>query len=210
MNVSPHPANWPTPTVHGPVAKAAPGATTGFLYCEACHGASFGGGTSGLACQSCHGIAAPHPSAWLPGDTYVHTTTDPGNAPVCAQCHRNTNPGTPGCFNNTLCHGVVGVHPPNWPTPTVHGPVAKAAPGATTGFLYCEACHGASFGGGTAGVACQSCHGIAAPHPSAWLPGDTYRHTTTDPGNAPVCAQCHRNTNPGTAGCFNNTLCHGN
>jgi hypothetical protein len=204
-----HPPNWPIPTVHGPVAKAAPGSTSGFLYCEACHGTNFSGGSSGISCQSCHGIAAPHPSAWLPGDTYVHTTTDPGNAPVCAQCH-TLNPGTPGCFNSTLCHGAVGnPHPANWPTPTVHGPVAKAAPGATSGFLFCEACHGANFSGGTSGLACQSCHGIAAPHPSAWLPGDTYRHTTTNQGNAPVCAQCHRQ-NAGTAGCFNNTLCHGN
>ena len=202
-----HPSGWSAPAVHGPVAKGAPGPTSGFLYCEACHGTNFNGGTAGVACQSCHGIAAPHPSAWLPGDTFVHTTTNPGNAPVCAQCHRKID-GTPGCFNNTLCHGAVGVHPPGWSAPTVHGPVAKGVPGPTSGFLYCEDCHGTNFSGGSAGVACKSCHGIAAPHPSAWLPGDTFTHTTTDPGNARVCAQCHRQ-NTGTAGCFNNTLCHG-
>ncbi|MBI5674884.1 MAG: hypothetical protein HZC48_03495 [Nitrospirae bacterium] len=202
-----HLDNWPTPTVHGSTAKAAPGATSGFFYCESCHGENFGGGSSGIACKSCHGIFAPHPSSWLPGGKYVHTTTNQGNAAVCAQCH-TSNPGTPGCFNSTLCHGAVNVHPDGWPTPTVHGSTAKAAPGATSGFFYCESCHGENFGGGSSGIACESCHGIPAPHPSSWLPGGTYEHTTTNQGNAAVCAQCHT-SNPGTTGCFNNTLCHG-
>ena len=102
---------------------------------------------------------------WMPGDTFIHTTTDPGNAPVCANCHRNTNPGTPGCFNNTLCHGaLVSPHPAGWSAPTVHGPVAKAAPGATSGFQYCQVCHGPFARGGT--FNCQTCHGIVAPHPA--------------------------------------------
>ena len=203
---NPHPKNWPTPTVHGPVAKAAPGATSGFQYCNVCHGPFTRGGS--FNCQTCHGIVAPHPADWLPGDPFVHTTTNQGNAAVCANCHRNTRPGTPGCFNNTLCHGADGSpHPRNWPTPTVHGPVAKAAPGATSGFQYCNVCHGPFTRGGS--FNCQTCHGIVAPHPSAWGPDDTYTHTTTKTGNAAVCANCHRNTTPGTPGCFNNTLCHG-
>ena len=203
---NPHPVNWSTPTVHGPVAKAAPGATSGFQYCQVCHGPFTRGGS--FNCQTCHGVVAPHPADWLPGDHFVHTTTDQGNARVCANCHTK-RAGTPGCFNNTLCHGAAGSpHPKNWPTPTVHGPVAKAAPGATSGFQYCNVCHGPFTRGGS--FNCQTCHGIVAPHPSAWGPDDTYTHTTTKTGNAAVCANCHRNINPGTPGCFNNTLCHGN
>jgi hypothetical protein len=203
---------WNEPESHGSVAKMPPGDESGFAVCQVCHGTTkapfFGGGVFGPSCFDCHGIAAPHPSAWMPGDAFVHTTTDPGNAPVCAFCHRNANPGTPGCFNNTLCHGAIAnPHPADWSTSTVHGPVAKAAPGATAGLQYCQVCHGPFVRGGT--FNCEPCHGIAAPHAPAPWRGGASTHTNTDPGNALVCANCHRNANPGTPGCFNNTLCHG-
>jgi predicted CxxxxCH...CXXCH cytochrome family protein len=67
-----------------------------------------------------------------------------------------------------------------------------------------------------------ACHGsgVNAPHArKPWLSTTgQLNHTTTDPANAPTCAICHtgganstiRSPNPatGTAGCFNNTLCH--
>jgi hypothetical protein len=255
---APHPVGnaWappaPAPEPHGIDAKAAPGATTGFAYCQICHGTgtNFAGGSSGVSCSNnpnagCHGstVASPHPSSWLPGDTYVHTDTDQGNASVCAYCHLNgaNSPiappsppapaGTaPGCFNSTLCHGATAPHPigNTWvttpPAAEPHGNDAKATPAATTGFAYCQTCHGSStdFAGGSSGVSCYPCHGASAPHPSQWRTGDTYVHTTTAEGNASVCAICHLNGNnspiappsppapAGTApGCFNSTLCHG-
>jgi hypothetical protein len=227
-------ANWWNPTtggVHGASAKAAPNPSTmsGFSTCQPCHGNTFGGDATHPACFSCHGGSAPHPTSWITG-TWTHTTTNTGNASVCGLCHLNgrTPPayvplpvGTvPDCFNNTLCHGQVG-HPVGWLAPTVHGVRAKAAPNAATmsGFSTCQTCHGNNFTGGTVNKACASCHGGTAPHPTSWLPNNTYHHNSTNQANAPVCGLCHlnRRTPPAyvplpagtTPACFNNTLCHG-
>ncbi len=250
--VIPHPVGdaWvttpPSAEPHGIDAKATPGDTSGFAYCQLCHGSGtdFAGGSAGVSCYPCHGTAgSPHPEQWLAGDPYFHSTTAPGNAAVCAFCHTAgaNSPiaapsppapaGTaPGCFNSTLCHGPISVpHAVGaaWvatpPAAQPHGGDAKAAPGATSGFGYCRACHGTStgdFNGGVTSVSCRivACHGGDSPHAAAWLPGDTYTHTTTDVGNAPECGFCHygesSNGNhaptppPLGSGCFNNTLCH--
>jgi cytochrome c553 len=239
-----HPANWALPAQHGARAKAAPNAatTSGFSVCQTCHGADFTGGTSLQTCLNtagCHGVGvmSPHPQNWLPTDTYKHSTTDTANAPVCGLCHLG-NPATPtytplppganpGCFNNTLCHGAV-THPAGWADPTQLGARAKAAPNVatTSGFSTCQTCHGNDFTGGTSLQTCLNtagCHGagVMAPHPQNWLPNDTYRHNSTNSGNAAVCALCHyNNRNPPayvypipaglTPGCTNNSLCHGN
>jgi hypothetical protein len=228
----PHPVGnaWvttpPAAQPHGNAGKAAPGATTGLAYCQTCHGTGtgFAGGSSEISCYPCHGGSSPHPAQWRTGGTYVHTSTAEGNATVCAFCHLNganspiappTSPapaGTaPGCFNSTLCHGAT-FHPTGWDQATQHGPVAKQAPSASGGFAFCQVCHGtgANFSGGASGTSCYTCHGVSAPHPSGatWVNSTTPTHRTTDPGNAAVCALCHQ-SNPGTPGCFNNTLCHG-
>jgi len=247
-------AAWATPQVHGVWAKKAPGDGS-FFACQICHGKTFSGGGAQTACSTCHTVDAPHPpKPWLSSTGFTHTNTNPANAPVCALCHypgSTNNPaghpatpasaGTPpGCFNNTLCHGAVGApHPlgnPAWyttpPAAQPHGDAAKATPGATTGFDYCQNCHGtgttspANFGGGSSSVSCYTCHAVNAPHaPAPWRAsaGSTYTHTSTDTANAPVCQQCHfpgspnnpagqpaTPAPPGTPpGCFNNTLCHG-
>jgi hypothetical protein len=220
-NPVPHPLDnaWvttpPAAQPHGNSAKAAPGASSGFAYCQVCHGAGtdFAGGPTGVSCYPCHGTSAPHPSQWRTGDTYVHTSADEGNASVCAYCHTGgansplptppaPPPGTqPGCFNNTLCHEAGIPHPVggSWvttpPAAQPHGNDAKAAPGSGSGFLYCQACHGSgsNFAGGSSGVSCYPCHaGLGInPHPANWRTGDTYVHTNVDEGNAAVCAYCH-------------------
>src|SRR3990172_1887563 len=239
------------PQGHGTSAKKKPG-SSGFVSCRICHGNDFLGGSVQVTCLSagCHGGAGQshNPAQWRSGDTYVNTTTDEGNASVCALCHlagANSPIGPPsppaaagtppGCFNNTLCHGENPVPHPvgsSWratpPAAQPHGNSAKATPSSSEGFAYCRVCHGTSTGnynGGTAQVSCLNvaCHvGTGnSPHASRWFQGDTYVHTTTNPGNAPECAFCHFNelnagnhsptpppagSNPG---CFNNTLCHG-
>lgn len=206
-----HSDTWAAAGVHGPTAKAAPGAMSGLAWCQGCHGRDFGGGTVNTSCGSCHGVSAPHPRAPWRGGAYTHVTTAQTNAPVCAGCHLAPGPrGEPGCFNATLCHGPRGVHPGGWGDPGSHGATAKRAPGGSKGLAYCQQCHGADFRGGEAERSCSSCHGVAAPHPrSPWR--GRYTHTTTDPGNAAVCIHCHRNRRPppgAEPGCFNNTLCH--
>jgi hypothetical protein len=154
----------------------------------------------------CHGAKSRHPAGWL----QTHTGTDPGQASFCAGCHQS-NPGTPGCFNNTLCHGSQGSHPAGWSAGSQHGATAKAAPGSSSGFLYCESCHGSGLNGGSAKQSClinSGCHGWSAPHASSGWDGGGSRHRSTNQGNALVCGQCHQSS-PGTPGCFNSTLCHG-
>ncbi|MCR4310834.1 MAG: CxxxxCH/CxxCH domain-containing protein [Deltaproteobacteria bacterium] len=244
-------ATSPTAQEHGVSAKKAPG-SSGFASCQICHGNNFSGGGAQVSCTNnpnaaCHGpaVASPHPPDWLLGDTYVHSNTDPANAPVCYQCHAYTgtaNPNNPhvpptpapggtapGCFNGTMCHNQAG-HPAGWaatsPAAQPHGDSAKATPGATAGYTYCQTCHGTgtNFSGGSSGVSCYTCHVPTAnsPHASQWRTGDTYVHTTTATGNASACAFCHLNganspiaapspPAPGgtSPGCFNSTLCHG-
>ena len=235
-NEAGHPAGWvassPAAQPHGDAAKKDNTVSgQGFASCQTCHGANFAGGSANVSCFLCHG--SPHAPAPWRGAPYTHTDTDPSNAPVCAQCHRSASApaGTaPGCFNNTLCHASPVPHPVDnaWvttaPAAQPHGNSAKAAPGGTTGFSYCQGCHGTgtNFAGGTSLVSCYPCHGnVGTPHPSNWVGGGTYTHRTTNSGNATVCAFCHLNgaNSPiappsppapaGTAvGCLNNTLCH--
>lgn len=224
---------WSSPLEHGTSAKRN-SSSLGFISCQICHGVDFSGGITGMDCFSCH-TAAPHPLNWRRGDIYVHTNTAEGNAPACADCHLDGNnspigapppplEGTPpGCFNNTLCHGVAISHPSGWSDADAHGPPAKGTPGGSSGFAYCQTCHGqgADFAGGAVQVSCYPCHGVDAPHPSQWAFTSVRSHTTVDEGNAPECAFCHTGGSnsplpqppappPETQpGCFNNTLCHG-
>jgi len=247
--------NWSTPAVHGAAAKRAPG-SSGFASCQICHGADFRTVRGGITCFTCHASAPHAPAPWRAsaGTTFTHTNTDPANAPVCYSCHADSPSGNPnnphrppspasagtppGCFNGTMCHNQPAApHPLDnaWvttpPAAQPHGNDAKAAPGATTGFSYCQDCHGAgttppaNFGGGSSGVSCYLCHANAPHAPAPWRTsaGSTYSHTSTDAANAPVCAQCHfpgsLNNPPGhpptpaeegtPPGCFNSTLCHG-
>ena len=227
-----HPAGWSQPTAHGSHAKALVAGSDGFVYCQKCHGTLLDGGLAQKSCYVCHGVSAPHPAKPWRGANYSHTTTDTSNVALCALCHtagKNLTPGlqqgsyatgAPGCFNNTLCHGQVG-HSATWGLPANHGPAAKAAPSATTGLGSCKNCHGGDFAQLISQKTCFTCHGVNAPHaPKPWR-GGTYTHTTTDTGNAGVCAECHTagaNLTAGlkqsnyvadTPGCFNNTLCHG-
>jgi len=182
-------------------------------------------------------VASPHPARpWLSTTGGVtHTSTDTSNAAQCAVCHtaganstrvpRAGDPiGSTGCFNNTLCHGAEG-HPVGWNAAAQHGAAAKQAPSPTTGFASCQPCHGSSFNNGSA-TSCTNtlgCHGltVSAPHPARPWTSKTVgavTHTTTDPGNAATCAICHTGganstvvppaPATGTAGCYNNTLCH--
>ena len=240
-NPVPHPVgnpDWwttiPAAQPHGNDAKAVPGATTGFAYCQVCHGTPDGDFSAGSAtsCYPCHGASAPHPSEWLTGAIYVHTSTEEGNASVCGFCHYgesaggNHDPVAPpagsGCFNGTLCHAVPVPHPVDntWVAaigdPQPHGNDAKAAATTSSGFLYCQSCHGSgsgfnAFAGGLSEVSCYTCHNppLPVPHPpgSQWETSGGYTHRNTDPSNAAVCAYCHQSS-PGTPGCFNSTLCH--
>jgi len=170
--------------------------------CAACHQSK--PGTPGCFNNTlCHGAKSPHSAGWRT----AHQSTTPAAATGCAGCHPDK--GKPSCFTNSACHGGSG-HPGGWSAGSQHGAAAKKAPGSSSGFLYCESCHGSGLNGGSvAKQSCRvsSCHGWTAPHGSSWNGGGS-NHRSTNGGNAPVCAQCH-GSNPGTPGCFNNTLCHG-
>lgn len=214
-----HPANWGTPAQHGRLgAMAAPGATSGFAYCTACHGSDFTNGTA-PSCLSCHG-KAPHPDAPWRGTTVSHIFTNPGNASVCFQCHAGGNnlvsispppaqpPGTPpGCFNGTLCHQ--GHNMPfsgsaHWSVPlfgaatfiTECGPCHNYA--ATSGPFpavppgtapNCRSCHIANFGNG-----CADCHGDATfgrPNGASFPNRQGQHRNGTDAHSNIACLTCH-------------------
>lgn len=184
----PHPVGgaWVTvspPQPHGDEAKDAPGRTTGFAYCQICHGSGmdFAGGSSGRDCYECHEVSAPHPSSWRTGDTYFHTTVAGGNASVCAFCHTGGEnspvpapsppaPGgtPPGCFNSTLCHGGVVAHPVPFLDPA-HLGVDQAEFNSN----------------------CANCHAVSGTSPVASAPVCFSCHTAGSPLTLPVCTSCH-------------------
>jgi predicted CxxxxCH...CXXCH cytochrome family protein len=173
---------------HGVVAKKAPG-SSGFASCQICHGSDFSGGGAGRACAECHGVAAPHPSGWRLGDAYVHNSTDPENAPVCALCHFGKPPfgnhppaappagSDPGCFNNTLCHGPVEVS---------HSVPFPGAPHTTTDPTSFDA-------------DCSACHAITGVSPGPAAPLCTVCHQAGSPLTSLDCTSCHGNPPSGAA-----------
>ena len=225
-----HPADFRSGDNHGATAKSF-GDSSGFRTCQGCHGTLYTSGvfakTSCFAPASlsdpafaCHGVPAPLARGWATSATRLHSTTDPGNAAECAQCHAGGKllthlpqppdqpAGTaPDCFNNTLCHS--GLHPAGWIDPAQHGATAKSEPGSNKGFASCQLCHGADFTGGATKVSCFSasrtngaCHvrngaAVKAPHAALpWrgtAPVPTHTSTVDDSQglNARVCAQCH-------------------
>lgn len=224
---------WADPGVHGLRAKLSPASSGGSLVsCQLCHGKDFSGGPAANACVTCHGVAAPHPvKPWRTsaGSPWTHTTTDPVNAAVCAQCHfagsPNNPPGhpaspapagtQPGCYNATLCHADAGA--PHalgaiWKDPTsaaFHGIEAKKD------LKYCQSCHGTPgttlFDGGTAATACSSCHSKttgAGAHSTTWwnnpvqtFPGYVpgHRNATNGLSTSGSCVVCHAVTKTSTS-----------
>ena len=184
-----HPAGWEDPGQHGVSAKALPTSTSGFSYCQDCHGTDFAGAGNAPTClhtAGCHGsgIASPHARApWRSSTTPKHTDTAVENAPACALCHfgepsaGNHPPVTPpagsdpGCFNSTLCHGVIIHEDPVWirPLPGNHGVVAN------NDLTFCQNCHATPSTGGTNPRfndtlgslvnGCEKCHKANTAHP---------------------------------------------
>lgn len=216
---------WSVPGLHGLAAKSAATASGGgLLSCQLCHGRDFAGGPSGNACSVCHGVPAPHPAKpWHSSGGSTHSTTDPSNAAVCAQCHFPGSPvnppnhpanpapaGTsPSCFNNTLCHGnnaaphLLGEIWRNPTSSSFHGLEAKKD------LLYCQSCHGTpgttKFDGGATSTKCSSCHTTAHAHSKPWYqePVVTFPGYVASHRNAlnrdTACSICHDYTKGRTA-----------
>lgn len=189
-----------------------------------------------------------HPAGWVslqpkvPGN---HATQAVASLETCLKCHQLTiqavNSAIPGCLTSGCHHssrpGWVNADPASGGE---HGEMAKLAKTLGGGLAGCQVCHGnpadttgAFFSGGVSGKGCFTCHApssgvpVAAPHPpKPWRigAGSILSHATTDPSNAPICAQCHYAGSPSNPpnhpatpapaatppGCFNSTLCHGN
>ncbi|MBI2353746.1 MAG: CxxxxCH/CxxCH domain-containing protein [Deltaproteobacteria bacterium] len=224
-----HPTGYRNPGSHGADAKGF-GVSLGLSRCQGCHGSRYAGGLlSGVSCSSsaslsdpafgCHGIGAPHAANWAASTVHAHTTTDPGNAPACAQCHAggrfltNLPPpppqpsGTaPGCFNNTLCHG--SLHPSGWINPAQHGAAAKA------NLIFCQRCHADNPSGGPGSnprfnvaigrlsAGCETCHKALTAHPPVMQIPAVFGISSPDPLGTPwfrhgtatnfdACKLCH-------------------
>jgi predicted CxxxxCH...CXXCH cytochrome family protein len=188
------------PTIHGVRAKMAANAVTGgsLVSCQICHASDFSGGASANACSTCHSVSAPHPpKPWRNsgGSVFTHTTVDPSNATVCAQCHYPGSPNNPaghpatpapagtqpGCYNATLCHGAAGTAP--HPVPFLKGQTDSSLNGhltvtATAFAADCAACHAYSgVSPASSAPLCNVCHKLADP--------------TASGANAGTCLSCH-------------------
>ena len=217
-----HPEGWvatsPAAQPHGGSAKGAPSSSAGFGFCRSCHGTTtgnFNGGTAQVSClnSACHlgGGSSPHPANWLPGNTYVHTTSDEGNASECAFCHfgesgNGNHPPTPppggsnpGCFNNTLCHGAGGVpagtHETGWLDSD-----SSSFHGASVPTITCETsgCHPIS-----GHPTCTTCHFNASG--SRATGGFTHNNPTNNHGGSQrsvgnICENCHETSRTFRAG----------
>jgi predicted CxxxxCH...CXXCH cytochrome family protein len=187
------------PAIHGARAKMATTAATGgsLVSCQICHATDFSGGPAANACHTCHGVSAPHPpKPWRSsgGSVFTHTTVDPSNAAVCAQCHYPGSPNNPaghpltpapggtqpGCYNATLCHGAnTAPHP----VPFLAGQTDTSLNGHLT----------VTASAFTAD--CATCHAYAGTSPLAAAPLCSKCHQLADPTaagtNAGTCLSCH-------------------
>ena len=187
------------PALHGVRAKMAADPTTGggLVSCQICHAKDFSGGPSANACSACHGVSAPHPpKLWRSsaGSVYTHTTTDPSNAAVCAQCHYPGSPNNPaghpvtpapagtqpGCYNATLCHGAnAAPHP----VPFLTGQTDSSLNGHLTVTANAFASD------------CAKCHAYSGSAPLASAPLCNVCHQVADPTgsgtNVGTCLSCH-------------------
>ena len=188
---------WADPGIHGSRAKLATVAGGGLVSCQICHAKDFTGGASANACVTCHGVKAPHPvKPWRGsgGSIFTHTTADPSNAAVCAQCHFTGSPNNPaghpftpaaagtqpGCFNDTLCHG------------------ANSAPHAVpflSGQTDAQGNGHLTASAATFAADCATCHAVTGTSPIA---------------SAPLCSTCHTLGNPAVSATGSGTClsCH--
>jgi len=196
--------------------------TVGGLTCEQCHTPP-DLDVQGGKCLECHftiaGSKAPSGGAYSHPSLDGHSDTTAFDETVCISCHEvSINFGylNPGCHN---CHEPFpSSHPAGWDASGAHGAAAMGNPDSTSGFSYCQSCHGDNFAGGAVDLSCLtlgSCHDLAAPHGTDWQS----RHDNTDQDNAVDCGLCHLgDPNPpvyqplpsdANPGCMNDTLCHG-
>ncbi len=197
-----HQARFGVATSHGIRAKLAVDDASGgsLVSCQICHGHDFAGGASTKACSTCHGVSAPHPvKPWRgsAGTAYTHSTADPSNAVVCAQCHLAGSPNNPaghpstpalantqpGCYNATLCHDANATpHPVPFLATQVdskgNGHLTVTAPQFAAD---CALCHAYSGTSPTSNAPlCNVCHQLANP-----------TIATNGPG---TCLSCHAGT----------------
>ena len=233
-----HPANWLDKTggnFHG--AAFQNDVLVNNLACTGCHDPNNPAEPPGFICLDCHfsidGRRVPSGSSYVHGQITGHGAFFPDNAviSVCMACHETNN--TFGHTPQPFCHNChepfpTAFHPTGWANPDAHGASAKSAPAVSSGFAFCQSCHGTNFAGSGSAPSCINnalCHGsgVVSPHsPAPWrTPLSSRTHTGTATGNAGVCGLCHLGGGtvvitpptpvPGgiTPGCFNNTLCHG-
>jgi len=225
-----HPADWVDVKTRGTASWHGDAYLSSVLInghpCSTCHTLGTSGTPGTGKCVTCHFTYTSAPVRRIPvGDNTVHDWTSFSTAghskyfgdnvvtAVCQACHdANIRFGNPPqqCHN---CHEPFpSTHPSGWSAASAHGAAAKSAPGTSTGFAVCQACHGASFAGSGSAVSCinnSACHGTSgnpaapsalnqAPHakrPWRTSAGTSLTHTSTasDNSNATVCYACHAN-----------------
>lgn len=177
----PHPADWKTSSIHGPVAQG-----VGKALCRACHGSDLQGGTSGVSCTQCH-AQYPHVAGWIDAAQHGAFVGQNGPAGCATACH-----GTDlqGGVTGIACDSCHTLYPHDAAWPTAHGQTAR-----TMGKTACAGCHGADFKTLLNGKNCYSCHpDYPHPDPATWEPftgGHGERVNVAYGGDSTSCTPCH-------------------
>ena len=143
--------------------------------CRVCHGTDYQGGSRGNpSCFSCH-VSYPHLEGWRRSagepqehGNYVNANTSASCA--TARCHGDLLIPTPGVTKGPDCKSCHAAypHPAGWvsgPSPTLHGPAAKA------NIAACKSCHTSTLDYAPSGrQTCKECHPVLLKHVLAGQP----------------------------------------
>lgn len=208
----PHPENWSSGYLHGPVALADIG------QCKACHGANLDYAPAGSqSCADCHESFLHHSKAkgtftgWETGAHGQYVLQNGRDTTQCQLCHGDNYDGGISHKSCRTCHASFPHDLSSWVPNRDHATFVNAPEGGGT--TQCQLCHGADLNGGRVGVSCRQCH-QSFPHDTSgnWNTEAGHgEYVRSDPdhidNNLTECLACH-GTQPGSFGETACTTCH--
>ena len=188
----PHPADWRSGAVHGPLAKQ------DISKCKTCHGADLDRAPPGVAtCKDCHDTFLKHDIAktgatgwdqFAGHGQYFLDRYAPDQPTQCQLCHGNDYAG--GLSNRTCmrCHISFPHVDSHWSERDGHGAFVMANGTASCATSHCHGTNLIPEPNISKGMRCASCH-TNFPHPAGWRAGTL--HGPAAQVNIASCKTCH-------------------